>query len=237
MIPRIIHYCWVGGKLNPLANMCLESWEKFCPNWTMKQWNEDRIPVRLYPYLQKALENKKYANVSNFIRLHAIYNEGGIYLDTDVELIKNLDVFLGESCFFSFQSPPSSVGTVNNAIMGAVKHHPFIKEMMEELLLRWDGLEEAHLSGPVLATDLLRRKGLGKDQAEDVMTVRVQDIAIFPKRYFHPYRWNEQFTPECVKPDTYGIHRFAFSWAPKEEKKITFRKIKEKLKILLLNRR
>jgi len=229
MIPKIIHYCWVGGKLNPLGEVCLASWEKFCPGWTIKEWNEDNIPMKVFPYLLQAYENKKYANVSNFVRLYAIYNEGGIYLDTDVELIKNLDPFLKESCFFAFHTPPTSPGTVNDAIMGAVKYHPFIKEMIEEYLLRFDGLEKAHLSSPLLITDLLRRKGLDVNELEDVETVRVGDIAIFPKRYFHPYRWNEQFTSECVKPDTYGIHRFAFNWGPKE-KKITLSKIVKILK-------
>jgi len=228
MIPKIIHYCWVGGKLTPLAKMCLASWKKFCPDWTIKEWDEDNIPMKVFPYLSEAYENEKFANVANFTRLYALYNEGGIYLDTDVELIRNLDEFLSESCFFSFQSPSSSLGTVNNAIMGAVKYHPFIREMLGEYLLRFNGLEKAHLSSPNLTTDLLRRKGLDKNQTEDAETVRVGDIAIFPKRYFHPYRWNEQFTPECVKPDTYGIHRFAFNWGPEGSNR-TFRKIVKKV--------
>ena len=235
MISQIIHYCWVGGKLNPLGKMCFASWKKYCPDWVIKEWNEDNIPMRVFPYLQEAFRNKKFANVSNFIRLYATYNEGGIYLDTDVELIKNLDDLLEESCFFTFHTPPSSLGTVNNAIMGAVKYHPFIKEMIEEYLLRFDGVEEAHLSGPLITTDLLRRKGLDMNQAEDVNIVRVGDIVIFPKRYFHPYRWNEKFTPECITPDTYGIHRFAFNWGP-EEKKITLRKIIKKLKKIISSR-
>jgi len=224
MIPKTIHYCWVGGKLNTLGQTCLESWRKYCPDWTIKVWNEENIPINVFPYLKEAYKNKKFANVSNFVRLYAIYNDGGVYLDTDVELIKNLDVFLAESCFFAFHTPPTSLGTVNNAIMGAEPYHPFIKEMIEEYLLRFNGLEEAHLSSPLLTTSLLRRKGLDKNQAEDLETVRVGDIAIFPKRYFHPYRWNEQFTPECIKPDTYGIHRFAFNWGP-NEKKIPIRQV------------
>ena len=155
MIPKIIHYCWVGGKKNSLAEICLASWEKYCPGWRIKEWNEENIPVRLFPYLKEAYENKKFSNVSNFIRLYAIYNNGGIYMDTDVELIKNLDGFLSESCFFSFE--PESSLSVNDAIMGAVKYHPFIKEMIEELVLRFNGLEESYLSGPALTTDLIKR--------------------------------------------------------------------------------
>lgn len=213
MIPNTIHYCWVGGKKNSLGEMCLASWKKYCPEWRIKEWNEENIPFRLFPYLEEAFRNKKFSNVSNFIRLYAIYNNGGIYLDADVELIKNLDVFLGESCFFSFE--PESSLSVNDAIMGAGKCHPFIKEMIEELLLRFTGVEESDLSGPGLTTDLLLRKGLDKHQADDA-TVRIGDIAIFPKQYFHPYRWDEQFTPECVKPDTFGVHRYAHNWEPQQ---------------------
>jgi mannosyltransferase OCH1-like enzyme len=94
MFPKIIHYCWVGGKKNFLGEMCIASWKKYCPGWRLMEWNEENIPIRLFPYLKEAYRHKKFSNVSNFMRLYAIYNHGGIYLDIDVELIKNLDGFL-----------------------------------------------------------------------------------------------------------------------------------------------
>ena len=211
MIPKIIHYCWVGGKKTRIVEACITSWKKFCPDWEIKEWNDDNIPLDLFAPLAQAYKHKRYAIVSDFIRLYSTYNMGGIYLDSDVELIKNLDVFLKEKCFFSFQLPSDRLDAVNDAVMGAQQYHPFVKEMILEYLLRVDGVT-FHKAGPWLITSMLRRMGLREDEPEDAQTLRMGDIAIFPKRYFHPHKWNEKFTPECVKPDTYGIHHFQVQW-------------------------
>ena len=92
MIPKKIHYCWFGG--NPLPDSvknCIDSWKKFCPNYEIIEWNESNYDVHKIPYISEAYKNKKYAFVSDYARLDIIYNEGGFYLDTDVELIKSLD--------------------------------------------------------------------------------------------------------------------------------------------------
>ena len=93
MIPKIIHYCWYGrGEKSAAIQMCIESWRKYCPDWEIKEWNEDNFDITQNRYMQEAYEAKKWAFVSDYVRLKVLYDEGGIYLDTDVELIKYEDL-------------------------------------------------------------------------------------------------------------------------------------------------
>ena len=102
MIPKVIHYCWFGGnELPELAMKCIDSWKKFCPDYEIKQWNEKNYDLDSSRYIKEAYKNKKWAFVSDYARLDIIYNNGGIYLDTDVELIGKLDEFLDEKCFLA----------------------------------------------------------------------------------------------------------------------------------------
>ena len=94
MIPKKIHYCWFGrGKMPELALKCIESWKKYLPDYELKEWNEDNFNMDLYPYVREAYGKRKFAFVTDVVRLFALYTEGGIYMDTDVEVIKNLDAF------------------------------------------------------------------------------------------------------------------------------------------------
>ena len=95
MIPKVIHYCWFGrGELPPLAKKCLDSWKKYCPDYEIKEWNEDNFDLDSYPYVREAYDKRKFAFVTDVVRLYALYHEGGIYMDTDVEVLKPLDRFL-----------------------------------------------------------------------------------------------------------------------------------------------
>lgn len=82
MIPKIIHYCWFGrGKLPKLAKQCIKSWKKYCPDYEIKEWNEDNFDLDMYPYVREAYDNRKFAFVTDVVRLYALYTEGGIYMD------------------------------------------------------------------------------------------------------------------------------------------------------------
>ena len=95
MIPKIIHYVWVGGKpLTPLAEKCIASWKKYCPDYEIKRWDEKTFDVNQNKYCKQAYECKKWAFASDFVRLYVLYNEGGIYLDSDIEVLKNFDDLL-----------------------------------------------------------------------------------------------------------------------------------------------
>lgn len=95
MIPKILHYCWFGrGQMGPVALKCMESWKKYCPDYQIKVWNEDNFDIGQNTFVKEAYEEKKWAFVTDYVRLYALYTEGGIYLDSDIELLKNLDDLL-----------------------------------------------------------------------------------------------------------------------------------------------
>lgn len=105
MIPKVVHYCWFGrGPKNELATKCIESWKKFLPDYEIKEWNEDNFDVNLYPYAKEALENRKFAFVTDVVRLYALYTEGGVYMDTDVEVLKTYNPFLHHKMFSGFET-------------------------------------------------------------------------------------------------------------------------------------
>ena len=104
MIPKIIHYCWFGrGEKTPSMLKCIESWKRFCPDYEIKEWNEDNFDVECIPFVKAAYDAKKWAFVSDYARLRIIWEKGGIYLDTDVELLKSLDDLLVLDAYMGFQ--------------------------------------------------------------------------------------------------------------------------------------
>lgn len=127
-IPKIIHYVWVGNNEKPEAiQRCMKTWKKHLSDYRFIEWNEDNFDMNAHPFVKKAYEMKKYAFVSDYIRAYAIYKMGGIYLDTDVIVIENLDRFRNHKAFVGFENPSYPF----TAVFGAVKMHPFIKDMLE----------------------------------------------------------------------------------------------------------
>ena len=128
-IPKMVHYCWFGGKPKPQGVIsCIKSWEKFCPDYKIVEWNEDNYDITKNKYMHEAWLEKKWAFVSDYSRLDIVYNHGGIYLDTDVELIKNIDYLLKAEAFMGFEDGKS----VNTGLgFGAVKGFELIKELLE----------------------------------------------------------------------------------------------------------
>ena len=105
MIPKKIHYCWFGrGEKPKLARKCIESWKRYCPDFEIIEWNEDNFDVTKYAYSKYCFDNKKWAFLSDFVRLIVIYENGGIYFDTDVEVIKSLDNLLQYEAFYGFEN-------------------------------------------------------------------------------------------------------------------------------------
>ena len=130
MIPKLIHYCWFGkGKKPEVFQQCLDSWRKKLPDYKIIEWNEDNVKLDESPFLKKALENKKWAFISDVVRLKVIYAYGGIYLDTDVEVYQNFDYLLKYDAFFFFQNH----NQINTGLgFGAIYNSPIIKKMLEE---------------------------------------------------------------------------------------------------------
>ncbi len=128
MIPKKIHYVWVGG--NPKGKdiqKCMKSWTKHLKGYEIIEWNEQNFDIDSHPFLKKAYAAKKWAFVSDYIRAYVIYNEGGIYLDTDVILLDNFDSFLSHRAFVGFENESSPF----TAVFGAEPKHPFVKKMLD----------------------------------------------------------------------------------------------------------
>lgn len=121
MIPKIIHYCWFGGNPKPaIIEKCIDSWRTFCPDWEIKEWNESNYDINAYSYVAEAYSEKKWAFVSDVVRLDVVCSHGGVYLDTDVELFHPIDHLLECDAFFVFETNRN----INTGIgFGSVKGH------------------------------------------------------------------------------------------------------------------
>ncbi|MBR2423278.1 MAG: glycosyl transferase [Oscillospiraceae bacterium] len=208
-IPKIIHYCWFGNK--PLPASCrkmIATWEKYLPDYEIRRWDETTFDITSSEYVRAAYQAGKYAFVSDYARLCALKEYGGIYLDTDIEVIRSFDDLLsGYSAVFGFESGEK----VMTAFMAARPEHPIILEFLS----RYAGKAfDAAAAEPntVLLTDVLTRRGL-------VLQNRMQrldgDTAVFPLDYFQAYDFSRAAL--CVTDHTCTIHRCFGSWcSPKE---------------------
>ena len=126
-IPKVIHYCWFGkNKLSKSAKKCIKSWKKHLPNYEIIEWNENNFDINCNEYVREAYKSKKYAFVSDYARIYALYNYGGIYMDTDVEVIKSLDKFLCNDAFAGLENEYS----IQTAVMGCCKGNLLFKEFL-----------------------------------------------------------------------------------------------------------
>lgn len=216
MIPKILHYCWFGGQpKSAKIKKCIRSWKKYCPDFRIIEWNETNFNYEIVPYCKTAYRFKKWAFVTDYVRLKVLYDYGGIYMDTDVELIKSIDSFLEYDCFMGFQHEKY----VNNGLItGAEKHHPFIKENME-IYENLNFVNEADSTNFIVCqkytTDLLEKKGL-KFPCDGTIQ-RINNICIFPPEYFCPF--DHRTYKMNITPNTVAIHHFASSWWDEKRKR------------------
>ena len=206
MIPKKIHYCWFGGKELPeLAKKCIASWEKYCPDYEIIRWDESNFDLDCCPYVRQAYDSRKFAFVSDYARLYAMYTHGGIYMDTDVEVTKNLDAFLNHQGFSGFESETQ----IPTGIMASEKGFP----LFEHLLSYYDGRNFVKEDGSfdmtsnvVTITAMLTKKDFvpnGKFQIID-------GFALYPQDVFCPY---DNATGVLHKTqNTAAIHWFNKSW-------------------------
>lgn len=206
MIPKKIHYCWFGGKELPeLAQKCIASWKKHCPGWEIVHWDESNFDFSKYPFAEYCLKNKKWAFLSDIVRLVVIYEQGGVYLDTDVELVKPLDPLCEHEAYFGFEL----VTQINTGEgFGAVAGHETVKAMLEVYRkLKPDAQGAYGLTPcPKLNTEPLVAMGLELNGKYQV----VAGAHIYPIEYFNPYEYT---TGRMGKTkNTYSIHWFNQSW-------------------------
>ena len=216
MINKVIHYCWFGK--NPLPKdvlKCIDSWKKYCPDYEIIQWDETNFNLAQNDYIKEAYQEKKWAFVSDYARLKVVYDYGGVYLDTDVELIKSLDDLLENKCFFGTETS----GVINTGLgFGAEQGNPFIKMMLDE----YKGIHFVIKNGiydltpcPKRNTDPLIREGFSFNNQE---IWEKDGCKVYPPEYFSPINYD---TKEMnITEKTYSIHHYTATWIPKEEKEL-----------------
>lgn len=207
MIPKKIHYCWFGrGELSTTAKKCIKSWKKYCPDYEIIEWNEDNFDIHQNEYTRKVYAEKKYAFLSDYARLKIVYEQGGIYLDVDVELVKSLDDLLGNDAYFGFETKEF----INTGVgFGAKKGNLAIKFLLDEYDQLLDGTKEV-IGCPILNTEGLVKLGLVRNG----QLQKLAECTVYPAEYFNPY---DDPTGRLNKTkNTYSIHWYAKSWLDKK---------------------
>ena len=211
-IPKIIHYCWFGeNPKSKLIKKCIKSWKKYCPDYEIIEWNESNFDININDYVKEAYQEKKWAFVTDYARLWVIYNYGGIYLDTDVELIRSLDGLLNDKSFFGSEDNQHIATGLG---FGAEKENFIVKKMMDDYkdihFIQDDGTFDLL---PCPQRNTISVKELFKNEVFDHVTQCVYGI-VYPKEYFSPLDFH---TREMNKTkNTYSIHWFAKSWMDKK---------------------
>ena len=216
MIPKVIHYIWFGrGKKNELIENCIASWKKYCPDYEIKEWNEDNFDINSNQYVKEAYENKKWAFVSDYVRLYALYSEGGIYLDTDCEILCSIDKFLNDNAFSGYET----ANTIPTAIMGAEKGNEWIKNLIDYYNDKSFYNEDGSLD---LTTNVVTISNITKSKYNcnfNGQLIEVKNVfKIYPADYFCPKDCNTGVIN--LTENTVAIHHFNASWQRKIEIKL-----------------
>lgn len=214
-IPKVIHYCWFGrGEKSPLMQRCMETWKKYLPDYEIKEWNEDNFDINQNNYIKEAYECKKWAFVSDYVRLAVVYEYGGIYLDTDVEIIRTFEPLLKKGGYLGFENPTNEKDkkTVATGLgFAAPKGDKIILEMLTDYkdLHFLNKGEMDLLPCPDRNTASLKRAGLRTDGSLQ----RLGDIIVYPFDYFCGYDLANSHP--VVTKNTYTIHHYAATWCDK----------------------
>lgn len=218
MIPKIIHYCWFGGNSLPEdARMCISSWKKYLPDYEIKEWNEGNFDVNCCPYVKEAYEAKKYAFVSDYARFYVLYYVGGLYFDTDVEVIKNMDHIVACGNFMGFEkslatqkqakvtSSANVLGVAPGLGLGVKSGLGLLRELLDFYELKE---HFAIQDGTVVdyTTSILHKHGLVNVHKLQ----RVADVTIYPADYFCPMDSTTGIT--TITENTVSIHHYSSSW-------------------------
>ena len=210
MIPKIIHYCWFGrGEMPELVQNCIASWHTHMPDWEDRLWTEDNFEIASAPaYVQEAYAAKKYAFVSDYVRLWALESEGGLYLDTDVEVIKSFDPLLNDTAFIGLEE--SLALLPGTCVMACEAHCQWVKDM----LATYDGTHFLSEEGTMDMTTNVQRLGKrmvegGLQHERKVQHLPQWGLRVYTHDYFSPITSTRVMRKS---KNTYCIHRFAGSW-------------------------
>lgn len=221
-IPKIVHYCWFGGKEKPdSVKKCIESWKRYLPDYELMEWNENNFNIDKLQYTKEAYEAGKYAFVSDVARIEALYQYGGFYMDTDVEVLKSFTPLLDSRCVLGMEEKEY----VATSFMGFEKGHPLVKQFLNlyKNLTFFDGKGQI-ITGTNVAklTKMLIKQGFVQENRYQELE---DGIKIYPKEFFSPYDYINCYYN--ITENSYCVHHFAVSWMSKKEqlKKVIKKKI------------
>lgn len=241
-IPKRIFYVWGANEEKRRdVELCLLTWKQICPEYQIIEINEESTEyfdfekeLKNNKWFKTIYENKLYAYISDYVRIKVLYDNGGIYLDTDVSLLKNFDEFIEERAFVGIQRS-SSMGTSNlePAILGAEKNNPIIKQIL-------DFYNENIWKQPIYTIpsifDYVLEKNYGEifyPEKSEQQIIKLENITLYPERFFIPFRYGETFSLDCIEHETVSIHWFGGSWVKSNIKYFLQNKHKEDLRKLL----
>lgn len=219
MIPKVIHYCWFGrNPLPSLAEKCIESWKKYLPDYEIIEWNEDNFDVNMIPYTKEAYEAKKYAFVSDYARFWILYHYGGLYFDTDVEIIKPFDEIISKGpwmgCEFDITTHYVN-GAINPGLgLGCVPQMKLLFDILNNYSRIHFYVDGIYNMKTIVAytTEILLENGLNINN-------KIQEccgFTIYPKDYFNPL--NSETKDIELSENTRSIHHYMASWSNKSSK-------------------
>ncbi len=205
MIPKIIHYCWFGPKPFPrIVLSCINSWRTHLGDYEFKFWNEGNSPMSI-PFVQQAYREKKYAFVSDCIRFHGLLQYGGIYLDTDMYVIKPFEPLLDDDLFFGWEDREKSI--VSGGIIGSRPEHPFIRKIFDYYKL--------NTYDPQKKSDLILPRVLSRIYSGEA---NKEQITVHPFTYFYPFPYEEKENVRrfrrYIEDETMAVHLWNIGWAP-----------------------
>ncbi|MBR5125193.1 MAG: glycosyl transferase [Oscillospiraceae bacterium] len=214
-IPKIIHYCWFGGGEIPERDQkCIASWKKYCPDYEIIQWNEDNYDVTQIPYMKAAYDAKRWGFVPDYIRMDVVHRYGGIYMDTDVELIRPLDELLHYGAYAGVEADSNCINF--GLGYGAEPGHPLLRELCDHYKTLEFQNEDGSLNltpNPIIVTEYLKKR-------KDVHVVpgeirEAEGLTLLPSEYLCPQNFT---TGKTVLTDkTFSIHHYHASWQTAEE--------------------
>lgn len=214
MIPKKIHYCWLSDDPMPEKLLkCVESWKKYLPDYELVKWDLKKFPLSKNPWVREAFENKKYAFAADYIRLYALATEGGIYLDSDVEVLKSFDDLLKYPYFICKENSPQGIEA---AIIGAEKNTLWIKECLNyyngKHFIDKDGKAQTAVLPSILKKCILSKFEMRFIDNPSQFVDDKEVVCVLPMDYFSPKNYvTKKIT---ITANTYSIHHFAGTWQP-----------------------
>ncbi len=219
MIEKKIYYVWVGnGKKPDIFYRCYESWKKYLPNYEIIEINEKNFDIKTHMkknrFLKECYDRKLWAYVSDYIRAYYMYEHSGVYLDIDLEIIKDITPLLSKDILSNEIKPSFFIGYEDNknvsvGIFGTEKNHKFLKDVMN--FYEEDVWKLPIWTVPKIFTYILEKNYNLTEKKENIL--KGDNIVIYPKEFFYPYHFTEKYTDECITENTYGIHWWNDSWS------------------------